>query len=140
MGSIEAESLENGFLVFEFWGEIFKAVAGGNQWVGCRVPDLVIDSIENSNQILGTLPKQTFEADSEFVSLLNLPRIGRADCRYQVRKSDPDLHKIHQPVELKGTGVIKLRFAETRSGHRLAGKMALIPHIVNGKNRTRPCE
>jgi hypothetical protein len=103
--------------------------------VRCRIPERIIDAVQNSNEAAGSLPQDTFESIAKLRAILNLLCIRGAHRRNQVRIRDPDLHEIHEPVKLKRTRRVEFGIVEARAGHDFSWEQTLVTHIVNREHR-----
>src|SRR5262249_38185960 len=81
---IDFEFVEKSLLVFDLTGKVVHAVSCADQLIRRRIPKLIINAIENTDQVRSALLQNSFESITELPALLNLTRIRRTDGRYKV--------------------------------------------------------
>src|SRR6267378_3922408 len=140
MGRIQFKFLQQRLFVLELSRQVGRAVRGGDQVVRLRIPERIVDTIENTDQAARSSAKDVFETIAEFSAFLDLASVGRADGCNEIGIGDPYLHEVQQAVKLKRAGRIKLGVVESGAGHRLSWEQSLVPHVVDREDRTCVCE
>src|SRR6266403_990534 len=140
MGRIQLKFLQQRLFVLELSRQVGRAVRGGDQVVRLRIPERIVDTIENTDQAARSSAKDVFETIAEFSAFLDLASVGRADGCNEIGIGDPYLHEVQQAVKLKRAGRIKLGVVESGAGHRLSWEQSLVPHVVDREDGTCVCE
>jgi hypothetical protein len=87
-----------GALVLAFGGEAVRGVGCDECRVGRRIPQGVIDAVQNATQRIGTMAKQWRQSVAEGF-ILNLAGVGRADGGDQRRQLQAGLEEGKLAVE-----------------------------------------
>src|SRR5262245_30110257 len=105
--------------------------------VACRIPNAIVDSVENSDRRSQATPHHAFQSVTELRALLNLDSVSLAHRCDGIRENHANLHEIQHSIEFKGTQRKELSRIEPRTRHCVRRKDALISHVVDGENRAR---
>src|SRR5215468_1730126 len=101
MGRIQPKLLQQRVLILLLPRQIRFRIFRRDQTVFRRIPQLIVDAVEYSNQYVTSFPENAFQTVAEVAIFLNFSRIGGADGRDEISLSVADLHEIDHPVELE---------------------------------------
>ncbi len=120
-------------LAFYFPAEILRRVVGGNEFVGLRVPLLIINPVQDSGHGLRPLLEHALKAETEF-RRLNFLAVLSADRRDEVAVSQRPLQKVDvaEILHLRNREQVP---GQHEQGEYLRRKQPLVSHVVNGEDR-----
>ena len=101
--------------------------------IGRRIPDVVIDAVDDAGQLLAPLPQHAFQPAAERIGL-NLLGICRADRRQPIGKHHARLQQVELAVELHLVPV-EILPVEPGQQHVPVPEDALIGQVVNRQQR-----
>ena len=70
----------------------------GDELIYCRIPDRVIDTIDDAEKVFVSRSYDTLKTVSELGRALNLLRVTFAHCREGVSEHESGLHHVQVPV------------------------------------------
>ncbi len=109
--------------------------AGVEQWVGGRVPDLVVNAVQDSADMVAACAQHAVQAAALFWRH-DLLRVARADSGDGVGKLQAGLHEGKLPVKLCAVdGERGLGYAEFCA--KAGAKQALVSQVVDGEHAGR---
>src|SRR5262245_55124899 len=94
-----------------------------------RVPFLIIDSVQNSDQRIPPAAQHSVQAPAKLLSR-DFTGVSRTHCRYPVRVNDPGFETIHPAVKLDPFGMKIIR-RQIRQAVLRWRKMPLVGKVVN---------
>ena len=99
----EAQLLLHAGLVLDLAAQVMKAVVGTDQRVGLRIPDRLVNAVEDAREALAPLQQHALHAGTA-LRRGDLVGIARADRAQPVGKHQPALHEAALPVIFQAAG------------------------------------
>src|SRR5439155_11350476 len=107
--------------------EVRRGIVGGNIRIRFRIPECVIDAVEDTGQVRGAASQQAVQSPSILVGL-NFARVCFADCVDGVAVDDARLHEIDAADKLERARMEQSGW-ETDVGESVFRKQALVSEV-----------
>ncbi len=127
---VKTKAGENCFAVDGFVLERFCRIARCQRPVGFRVPDIGVDAIEDTGQIVRAGLQKPFQTHAE-LRRHQLSRIGRADGGDRITHRKTGLEKPQTAPEFRALPV-KMALIKAKPGHQCRVKQPLKRNVVDG--------
>src|SRR5262245_12474829 len=131
LGCVEPKFLEQSSFVVELAGEVRWTICRTNESISFGIPELFVDSVQNTYEIIGSLFEETFKTIPEFCTFLDFTGVSWTDSRNEVGVRNTGLHKIDLSIKFKWTHGIKVCFGKICSLHNVESADALITNVLD---------